>query len=162
MIEVFIHNVGVDIAIGTPILVLTDREKSRLMPIWIGLHEAGAIQRAMMRVKAPRPMTHELLFKVIIETGYSVARVEITELDDGKYFSNLVLQPFNQGEIKRVDARPSDAIAVALLAGAPIFCAMPVFAEATVAAEPEKEQESAQDFKSFVSELKASDFGKLK
>lgn len=159
MIEMFVVNVGLDAYTGTPILLLTDAEKRRLLPIWIGIHEAGAIQRAQYGIKSPRPMTHDLLLDIIGETGNRVDHVEITGLDDGRYLANMVLAATEPGkEAVVLDARPSDAVAVALLSNAPIFVSLPVVAEATVPAEPEKEQSEAEQFKQFVSGLNASDF----
>jgi uncharacterized protein len=159
MIEMFVVNVGLDAYTGTPILLLTDAEKRRLLPIWIGIHEAGAIQRAQYGIKSPRPMTHDLLLGVILETGNTVDHVEITGLDDGRYLAAMVLSPSSANPAQTVlDARPSDAVAVALLSNAPIYVSLPVVAEATVPAEPEKEQTEAEEFKQFVSGLNASDF----
>jgi uncharacterized protein len=159
MIEMFVVNVGLDAYTGTPILLLTDAEKRRLLPIWIGIHEAGAIQRAQYGIKSPRPMTHDLLLDVIGETGNRVDHIEITGLDDGRYLANMVLVPPGVEQSTVVlDARPSDAVAVALLANAPIFVSLPVVAEATVPAEPELEETEAEEFKQFVSGLNASDF----
>lgn len=155
----FVVNVGLDAYTGTPILLLTDAEKRRLLPIWIGIHEAGAIQRAQYGIKSPRPMTHDLLLDVIGETGNRVDHVEITGLDDGRYLANMVLSPAGPDKAAVVlDARPSDAVAVALLSNAPIFVSLPVVAEATVPAEPEREQTEAEEFKQFLSGLNASDF----
>lgn len=159
MIEMFVVNVGLDAYTGKPILLLTDAEKRRLLPIWIGIHEAGAIQRAQYGIKSPRPMTHDLLLDVILETGNTIDHVEITGLDDGRYLAAMVLSHSGENPISVVlDARPSDAVAVALLANAPILVSLPVVAEATVPAEPEREQSEAEEFKQFVSGLNASDF----
>lgn len=159
MIEMFVVNVGLDAYTGTPILLLTDSEKRRLLPIWIGIHEAGAIQRAQYGIKSPRPMTHDLLLDVILETGNNIDHVEITGLDDGRYLAAMVLSHSGEIPISVVlDARPSDAVAVALLANAPILVSLPVVAEATVPAEPEREQSETEEFKKFVSGLNASDF----
>lgn len=159
MIEMFVVNVGLDAYSGTPILLLTDAEKRRLLPIWIGIHEAGAIQRAQYGIKSPRPMTHDLLLDVIGETGNRVDHVEITGLDDGRYLANMVLTPGrSDNEAMVLDARPSDAVAVALLSNAPIYVSLPVVAEATVPAEPERDESETEEFKQFLSRLNASDF----
>ncbi len=97
------------------------REKSgeRTFPIVISVFEAFAIDRFVKEQRPPRPLTHELLFSVLQQLGVTIERTEITKLEDSTFFANLVLK---RGEEKfDVDARPSDAIALAVRAAAPIF-----------------------------------------
>lgn len=107
------------------------REKAgqkRVFPIVIGRFEARAIDRSVRNQNPPRPMTHDLLATVIEATGAVLSRVEITELKEGTFFASLNLQ--RDGETVRVDARPSDAIALSVRTGAPIFVAEDVLREA--------------------------------
>lgn len=145
---------------GHPIVVLNDPLKRRALPIWIGMFEANAITRALDNYKPERPMTHDLLLSTIEQTGYKVKHIEINELASSTYFATIVLQ--NGVAEKSIDARPSDAIALALRAKAPIFVAPQVVAEGTISADFEKDEEEAEEFKKFIDNLKASDFASLK
>jgi bifunctional DNase/RNase len=132
------------------------------LPIWIGMFEANAITRALDNIKPERPLTHDLLLSAIQQTGYKVKHIEINELASSTYFATIVLQNTNgaaeSDQVKTIDSRPSDAIALALRAKAPIFVAAQVVAEATISADTEKDEEEAEEFKKFIDNLKASDF----
>ncbi|MBY0358956.1 MAG: bifunctional nuclease family protein [Candidatus Obscuribacterales bacterium] len=147
---------------GHPIVVLNDPSRRRALPIWIGMFEATAITRALDNYKPERPMTHDLLLGLIQETGYKVKHVEINELASGTYFATIVLKFAEaQGEeegLKLVDARPSDAIALALRAKASIFVAPQVLADGAIAADLEQDEKESEEFKQFIEGLKASDF----
>ena len=113
---------------GGPIVVLHDQPSNRLLPIWIGEPEARAISVALNHMKIPRPLTHTLILSVIEKMGGRLARIEVDRLKNHTYFASLVLQ-IKEGIIS-VDARPSDAIALALEARAPLFVARSVMDEA--------------------------------
>ncbi len=107
------------------------REKNgegRIFPILIGRFEARAIDRTVRRQAFPRPMTHDLLAAVVEASGSHLERVEITDLKEGTYFASLHLR--RDTETVKVDARPSDAVALAVRTGCPIFVADSVLAEA--------------------------------
>jgi hypothetical protein len=107
------------------------REKDgggRVFPILIGRFEARAIDRTVRRQAFPRPMTHDLLAAIVEATGTHLERVEITDLREGTYFSTLHLR--RDTETVKVDARPSDAVALAVRMGSPIFVAEAVLEEA--------------------------------
>ncbi len=165
MIEMTVAGIAVDGRNGHPIVVLNDPLKRRALPIWIGMFEANAITRALDNVKPERPLTHDLLLSTILQTGYKVKHIEINELAANTYFATIVLVRGNGGaadeSVKTVDARPSDAIALALRAKAPILVAPQVVAEGTIAADHEKDEEEAEEFKKFIDNLKASDFSSL-
>lgn len=162
MIEMFVAGIALDARSGQPIVVLNDPTKRRALPIWIGMAEASAISRALDNHKPERPMTHDLLLNVIQSLGYKVKQVEINELSSNTYFATIQLQindPTNQLEtLKPIDSRPSDAIALALRAKAPIFVSAQVVADGTIPADFEKDEAEAEEFKKFVDNLKASDF----
>lgn len=168
MIEMTVAGIAVDGRNGHPIVVLNDRLKKRALPIWIGPFEANAITRALDNYKPERPMTHDLLLNTIQEIGYTVKHIEINELASSTYFATIVLKTSAGSDeaesesLKTIDARPSDAIALALRAKAPIFVAPQVVAEGTVSADFEKDEEEAEEFKKFIDNLKASDFSALK
>lgn len=102
-------------------------EDARVFPIVIGLTEAAAIERRLMGQQPPRPQTHELLEAVISELGYELNRIEITDLSDHTFFARLFLR--NGGEMRDVDARPSDAIALGAAYDLPIYVAEEVLDE---------------------------------
>lgn len=103
------------------IIVLKEKNGLRLMPIVIGYLEANAIKSKVSGVTPPRPLTHDLLFSVIEGLGASVARVLIDRLENNTFYAKLVLQLSGQASEKAIDARPSDAIAMAVRAHATIF-----------------------------------------
>ncbi len=166
MVEMFVAGIALDARSGQPIVVLNDQTKRRALPIWIGMAEASAISRALDNYKPERPMTHDLLLNVITSLGYKVKQVEINELSSNTYFATIQLQLNEPGTppstaietLKPIDSRPSDAIALALRAKAPIFVSAQVVADGTIPADFEKDEAEAQEFKKFIEGLKASDF----
>jgi len=104
-----------------------DEEEARVFPIVIGLTEAAAIERRLMGQKPPRPQTHELLESVITELGYELDRIEITDLSDHTFFARLYLR--SGSELREIDARPSDAIALGAAYDLPIYVAESVLDE---------------------------------
>ncbi len=164
MIEMWVAGIALDARNGHPIVVLNDETKRRALPIWIGMAEANAIGRALDNYKPERPMTHDLLLSVIQALGYKVKQIEINELSANTYFATIMLSmtdPNGKMEevIKPMDSRPSDAIALALRANAPIFVSPQVVADGTIPADLEKDTAEAEEFKTFIDNLKASDFG---
>jgi len=117
-----VARIGLDRATNTPVLLLREAVGDRAVPIWIGVPEASAIAIALQKVTVPRPMTHDLLLHVLRGLGGEVVRVVVTEARDNTYYAELLVRRGAQ-ELAAVDARPSDAIALALRAGAPILVA---------------------------------------
>lgn len=112
---------------GTPVLLLADRRGARSLPIWIGLAEAHSIAAEMEHRRPPRPNTHDLAKRLLDDLEAALDRVVVTELRDGTYYAVLFLS--TRGRRIEVDARPSDAIALALRCGAPLFVREALFAE---------------------------------
>jgi bifunctional DNase/RNase len=110
---------------------LRERHGNRGFPIVIGYHEVEEINRKLCGVQAPRPLTHDLIGRILTGLGHRLARVVISELREGTFFATLVLVPRETGtaivDEKVVDCRPSDAIALAVQTGAPILVARDVF-----------------------------------
>ncbi len=160
MIEMHVAGIALDARNGHPIVVLNDSTKRRALPIWIGVAEAQAISKALDNHKPERPMTHDLLLNVITTLGYKIDRIEINELSSNTYYATirLVLGDSRLDNAKAIDSRPSDAIALALRAKAPIFVSAQVVADGTIPADLEKDEEEAKEFKKFIDNLKASDF----
>ncbi len=114
-----IKGLMVDPITNMPIVVLREVEGTRVLPIWVGVFEANAIALQVENVQTPRPMTHDLLRSVIDELGARVERIVVCELRENTFYASLhVRSP--QGE-RTIDARPSDAIALALRTGSRIF-----------------------------------------
>jgi bifunctional DNase/RNase len=130
-VEMFVGGLVLDPATQAPIVVLKDESGNITLPIWIGIPEATSIASAIKQVTMARPLTHDLFFDLLLEVGVTVQRVVITELKESTYFAELVL---GQGDrIMVLDSRPSDAIAMALRASAPIYVAQSVLDQAKVA-----------------------------
>ncbi|MEM1354820.1 MAG: bifunctional nuclease family protein [Planctomycetota bacterium] len=104
-----------------------DEEQARVFPIVIGLMEAAAIERRLMGQAPPRPQTHELLDAVITELGYHLERIEITDLREHTFFARLYLR--NGSDMREIDSRPSDAIALGAATDAPVYVAEHVLDE---------------------------------
>ena len=130
-VEMFVGGLVLDPATQAPIVVLKDESGQVTLPIWIGIAEATSIASAIKQVTMARPLTHDLFYELLLELGMTVQRIMITELRDSTYFAELVL---GQGERALIlDSRPSDAIAMALRASAPIYVARHVLDQAQVA-----------------------------
>lgn len=126
---------------GAYALILNEIEGSRRLPIIIGTFEAQAIALELEHIKPPRPMTHDLMKNVIQTFGAEIQQVYINDLSEGTFFAQIIYQK-NGEEIKQ-DARPSDAIALAVRFNAPIFVAGEILDEAGIISESEAEEESS-------------------
>ena len=124
MIEMKVFGLALDEESQVPVLILKDSEEKTVLPIWIGAMEAMAISLALNDVELPRPMTHDLLLSMIHKLDAHVVAVNVTELTEGTYYAEIEVEV--EGGIRRIDSRPSDAIALALRAKAPILVAEPV------------------------------------
>jgi bifunctional DNase/RNase len=118
-IEMVIKGLMVDPVTNMPIIILLDKDGERVLPIWVGIFEANAIALQIENVSTPRPMTHDLLRNVLQNLGASVEKVVVSDLKENTFYA-LVYLGFS-GDRVVVDARPSDAIALALRTRAPIF-----------------------------------------
>ena len=118
-IEMRVSGLTMDPITNTPIVILKDLEEKKAIPIWIGIFEASAIATEIEKITFSRPMTHDLLNEIVKLLNTEVVRVEIHDLRNNTFFANIHLM--RDGTQIIVDARPSDAIAIALRAGAPIF-----------------------------------------
>lgn len=129
-VEMFVGGLMLDPNTQTPVVILKDESGDNCLPIWIGAAEATSIASAIKQVSLPRPLTHDILHEAIAELGGKVKRIIITELRDATYLAELVLA---QGDrVIVIDARPSDAIGVAIRADAPIFVAQRVLEQAKI------------------------------
>lgn len=126
MVEMIVFGLALDEDSQMPILILKDKTEDVIFPIWIGALEAMSISMTLNKVAVPRPMTHDLMLNVLEKLSAQLKAVEIVSIHEGTYYAELVLGVGD--EERRVDCRPSDSIALALRAGAPIRVAEEVIA----------------------------------
>lgn len=160
MIEMKVMGIALDTRTGSPIVVLHDKENRRALPIWIGSAEASSIIRKIENLSVSRPMTHDLVIDIIKKTGFEVAKVEINDVEKETYYATIYLKN-DKNEIIDVDSRPSDAIAIAIRVEAPIFVNAKVLSTGSVSTDSAKDAQEAEEFKSFIQDIKPSDFAKL-
>lgn len=153
-VEVRIYSIATSMT--ESIIFLDETEGSRILPIWIGPMEAQAIAIRLSGYPSPRPMTHDLLFSVIKTLGLTVTRVTITDIVENTYYSSLHLAEPGGANVRLVDARPSDAVALAVRFGCPIFISERVFGKTQVLSKPITEDEVAK-FKTDLKNLKPND-----
>lgn len=131
MIELVLSKIKIDENRSEQVIVLKERDGSRFLPVVIGIAEVNAIKLKLSGIEPPRPLTHDLLLKSIEELGAQLKEIHIDKLENNTFHAKLILTRNGSGEIK-VDARPSDSVALALRAGAPIYVAEEVIDEAGV------------------------------
>jgi hypothetical protein len=158
-IEMTIKGLMVDPITNTPIVVLKDEQGDRVLPIWVGVFEANAIALQIENVAPPRPMTHDLLRNVITDLKGAVERVVVTELRDNTFYALIYLRV--GADLVAVDARPSDAIALALRARAPIFVEESVI-DAARATDTSSSRADNDKLQKWLESLSSDDLGKYK
>ena len=122
LVQMEVSKIRIDERRGEQVIVLKERGGNRFLPIIIGISEVTAIKMKISGIQPPRPLTHDLFKETITQLGATLERIVITKLEFNTFFAQLVLKT-REGELREVDARPSDSIAVALRADAPIFVA---------------------------------------
>lgn len=185
MYEVEVWGLALDPFNQTPIVVLRNKENPQeVLPIWIGHPEASGIFMVLQNMEFERPLTYELINSLLKALGGKVEKVEISDIKDGTYYATIYLQT-PTGKIKEVDARPSDAINIALRVGAPIYVAEHVMNQAKVIVDeklfqgdfkneeitkwenkkeqPQKEEyiKTDEELKRWIENLKPEDFQKF-
>jgi bifunctional DNase/RNase len=158
-----ISGLTVDPLTNSPIVLLKEVEGQRTLPIWIGLLEATAIASELEGIKFSRPMTHDLLKNIMGLMNVKVNRVEVCDLKNNTYFA--VIHINHNGKEMSIDARPSDALAISLRMGAPIFVAEDVIKKSSqveIKAEPEDTSEQGKRWQEILEKLNPEDFGKYK
>jgi bifunctional DNase/RNase len=161
VIELELVGVRVELPSNTPVVVLRELEgRHRQLSIFIGGPEATAIAFALEGVETPRPLTHDLFGNVLEELGTRLDRVVINELRETTYYATLVLT--HHGDTSQVSSRPSDAIALAVRAGCPIYAEEDVLEEAGFVEEVETVEESpdavVEEFRQFIDNVSPDDF----
>lgn len=160
MIEMKVMGIALDTRTGSPIVVLHDIDNRKALPIWIGSAEASAIIRKIENIAVTRPMTHDLVVQFVEKSGFEVDRIEINDVEKETYYAIIFLKN-EEGKVVEIDARPSDAIAIAIRVSAPIFVTANVLANGSVSCDAAKDEEEAQEFRNFIQTIKPSDFEKL-
>jgi hypothetical protein len=163
-VEMKVRGLALDPMSNMPIIILRDEEDKRSLPIWVGIFEANAIALELEKIATPRPMTHDLIKNILEAIEARVAKVVVTDLRDNTFFAVLYLQIGEQEYT--VDSRPSDAIALALRVGAPIFVDEDVVRKAKTlevtkeGAEPVK-TDDPERLKEWLQNIKPEDFEKF-
>lgn len=163
MVELELLGVRVELPSNTPVMLLSEREgRHRRLSIFIGGPEAAAIAFALDGVEPPRPLTHDLFCQVVEALGSRLERVVITELRDTTFYAEAHLASPTGGEAPLVvSARPSDAVALAVRVGAPIFATEELLEEAGFVEEEEDEETPEQvveEFREFIQNVSPEDF----
>jgi uncharacterized protein len=164
MVEMELVGVRVEQPTNTPIVMLREREgERRTLPIFIGGPEATAIAFALEQVETPRPMTHDLLRNILDDLSVRLERIVVTGLRESTFFAELHLRVSADGSLKAVSSRPSDAIALAVRTGSPIFAEEEVLEEAGYLPEEETDsneqpEEVVEKFRDFLDQVNPEDF----
>ena len=155
-----IYGINLDLFSSSPIVILKVEDENRYLPIWIGQPEARSILMKLQNQEFSRPLTHDLAVNLVVELGGSMEKVTVTELRDSTFFAVISVEV--DGRTVEIDSRPSDAIALAVRAGAEIFAADDVIEEAAVvfeeAMEETPEDEVVDKFKDWMKNVSPEDF----
>ncbi len=176
MVEVAVSRLGLDSSTSSYVVILQEKGGSRVLPIWIGHPEAESIAMHLNGAKRERPFTHDLFKSLVLGLGATLQRVQITKVHHGTYYAELHLQA--AGGAVRIDARPSDSIAIAIRLGAPIYAP-----DALLSTAPDRDEDddshgyssppaapravrepealSAEQLKAHLENLRPEDFGKF-
>ena len=164
LIEMKVSGLTIDPITNTPIVILKNMQENKAIPIWIGLFEASAIATELEKIAFSRPMTHDLFNECLKALAVTVNKIVIADIRNNTFFANIYLS--KEGQNFTIDARPSDAIALALRAHAPIFVDETVIEKSRSVdfgikiGDLDKLKEDK--IKEFLENLSAEDFGKYK
>lgn len=171
MVEVRVQSLGLDRTTNTPVVILQEKDGTRVLPIWIGPSEASSIAMELAGMKFSRPLTHDLFTSIIGGLGGELRRVQITRVVDNTYYAELLIH--RGSEVFSVDARPSDSIALALRAGAAIFTRPELLEDTPIeivdadfdADDEERPEHSglrAEELQEYLRRLNPEDFGRFR
>jgi hypothetical protein len=158
-IEMTIKGLMIDPITNMPIVILKDKEGERVLPIWVGVFEANAIALQIENISTPRPMTHDLLKNILTEIEAEVQRIVVSDLRDNTFYAMIYLD--RDGETIAIDARPSDAIALALRTRSPIFVEDSVV-ESAKGLDLSKDTTDSERLQKWLEGLNPDDLGKYK
>jgi uncharacterized protein len=161
--EMIVSGLVMDPQTNTPIVILKDLQDQKSLPIWIGLLEATSIATELEKIQFPRPMTHDLMKNCFDHLQIKVERIEVCDLKNNTYYALIYLR--DQERLSSIDARPSDAIAIALRTNAPIFVKDDVLARSQKPGEdarPVFDKENQDKWTEMLEKLDPDDFSKYK
>jgi len=150
-----VHGVNLDVMTNQPVVILRESGSKRFLPIWIGQFEATAILMELQGVTPTRPLTHDLLKTVMDRVNVSLERVVVSDLKEGTFYATMSIK-MNGADVE-IDARPSDAIALAVRNKTPIFASQEVMEQAGIVGE-EGEEDEVERFREFLDQIKPEDF----
>ena len=150
-----VHGVNLDVMTNQPVVILKDVEDKRFLPIWIGQFEATSILMELQGVKSTRPLTHDLMRSLFESLDIKLKKVVINNIEDGTFFARLHVE--SDSEVLDLDARPSDAIALAVRVKAPIYADDEVVNKASIMSE-DGEEDEVERFKEFIDTVSPEDF----
>jgi uncharacterized protein len=158
MQEMVIYGVSFDLVGKQPIVLLKTADGNKFLPIWIGHPEAAAILMKLQNASTPRPMTHDLVTDILGQLDAKVVRITVTELRENTFYASVTVQ--QDGQEIDIDSRPSDAIALAIRAEAPIFAADEVIEESGIEFEGDEvnEEEMVAEFRQFLENVTPDEF----
>lgn len=160
MIEMKVAGIALDAATRSPIVLLRDAAERRALPIYIGQDQAKSIISALENHTPPRPLTHDLMVNILQEWNMTLERIIIHSLQDNTFYAVLTVR---QGEVKKdIDARPSDAIALALRTNSPIWVMEEVIADASIPVDRDADEAERRAFREFIAKLRPEDFTQRK
>lgn len=143
MVEVLIDSIRVSLMSQQRIVILREKNAERYLPIWIGVYEAESITIALQEVEVARPLTHDLIKNIFTVLNTRVIRVEVISLKDDTFYGNIVVETSDQ--IINIDARPSDALAIAVRSHVPILVARSVMDAAGILPEEDIQESGAEE-----------------
>jgi uncharacterized protein len=158
-----ISGLTVDPLTNSPIVILKEIDGEKTLPIWIGLLEATAIASELEGIEFSRPMTHDLIKNILEMVDVKVVKIEVCDLRKNTYFA--LIHILYNGKEMTIDSRPSDALALSLRVGAPVFVAEEVIEKSKqidLKAEPEDKSEQGRKWQEILEKLDPDDFGKYK
>ncbi len=159
LVKMNVKGLTVDPMTNVPIVILSDDENQKALPIWIGIFEASAILSQIENINTARPMTHDLIKNIINQIGSEVVNITVTELKDNTYYATIELMVDDKKLL--IDSRPSDAIAIALRVGAPILVDEEVIEKANTI-DMNREKMELDKMKEWLQNANPEDFGEYK
>jgi bifunctional DNase/RNase len=158
-VEMKIRGLMMDPATNMPIVVLKDAQGSAVLPIWVGVYEANAIALEIEKVQTPRPMTHDLLRNVLLGLNVHVRKVVVSDLRDDTFYALIWIE--RDGSMMSIDARPSDALALALRMDCPIFVEDQVL-RTSKSSDTVTEKSTNEELRKWLENLSDEDLGRYK
>jgi bifunctional DNase/RNase len=158
-VEMKIRGLMMDPVTNMPIVILKDAEGKSVLPIWVGVYEANAIALEIEKVATPRPMTHDLIKNILMGMTTGVRKVVVSELKDDTFFALIWIE--HNGEMISIDARPSDALAVALRLDCPIYVDDAVLKSSKVS-NAVSDKANSEELRRWLESLNDEDLGQYK